>query len=127
MKTMTNSCQQRAFYATAVLAILASGYTTAIAAAGMETRSSVVKYGDLNLSNTQGATTLYRRIVAAAHEVCSYSNTDRNFLVSGNVNKCIHKAIADAVTKVGRPELIAIYNANNREPLPMTLASAGAR
>ena len=128
MKTMTRSTHLRELIATALLGTLACGYATVIAAAGMETHSTVVKYGDLNLSNPQGAATLYHRIVAAAHQVCNYFDDDRSFeQVRANVDACVHKAIVNAVTKVGRPELIAVYNANNREPLPLTLAAAETR
>ena len=35
---------------------------------------------------------------------------------------CVHKAIADAVTKVNQPELFAIYNSKNHEPRPILVA-----
>ncbi len=65
---------------------------------------------------------LYSRIVTAAHEVCDASG-ERSLQYQANERVCVHDAIADAVTKVGREQLIAIYNAKNRQPLPVTLAA----
>jgi UrcA family protein len=88
----------------------------------------VVKFGDLNLSNPQDAATLYGRIVAAGSEVCRPFDIDsRDLGARARLHACIHKAIADAVTKVGQPELFAIYNARNREPLRITVAAAQTR
>jgi UrcA family protein len=128
MDTMNGSSHSRGLIVTVVLGALAFGYATFTAAADMETRSTVVKYGDLNLSDSQGAATLYRRIVGASHQVCNYLDADRAFpQVRAYVDACVHKAIVEAVMKVGRPELIAAYNARNREPLPVTLAAAKTR
>jgi UrcA family protein len=84
-----------------------------------------VKYGDLNLSNPQGAATLYRRIAQAAHAVCDSSDDSPWSLAA--VHSCVNKAVTDAVTEVGQPQLIAVYNAKNRQPLPFTLATAQNR
>jgi UrcA family protein len=82
-----------------------------------------VKFGDLTLSNPQGAATLYRRIAAAARDVCGSYDLDRwNLGSRASLNACVHKAIADAVTKVGQAELFAVYNAKNHQPLPITVA-----
>ena len=122
MNTMTKSSELRRLFATAILGALAAGFAGVSAGADrMVERSVTVKYGDLNLSNPQGATTLYRRIVGAAHEVCDLPYDD---LSSGaKARACVDKAISNAVTKVGHPELIAIYNAMNRQPLPVTVAT----
>lgn len=103
---------------------------TALALAGVSTadpafgvRSTTIKYGDLNLSNPEGAKALYRRIVQASHDVCD-SSDDVFSEVRAAVKACRTKAIADAVTKVGHPNLIAVYNANNRTPLPIRMAQA---
>ncbi|MGC1521976.1 MAG: UrcA family protein, partial [Steroidobacteraceae bacterium] len=80
----------------------------------------VVKYGDLNLSNPQGAATLYHRIKSAAVTVCSPQ--DESLARMSRVQACVHKAIADAVTKVNQAELSAIYNSKNHEQRPIVLA-----
>jgi UrcA family protein len=126
MNTITPSTRLRGLIAKAIVSAVAASFTVVCAAAdNIETVSVIVKYGDLNVSNPEGAATLYRRIAAAASTVCGPYETDSWPLVSrAKVNACVHKAIADAVTKVGQPELFAVYNAKNREPLPITLAAA---
>jgi UrcA family protein len=126
MNTITPSTRLRRLIAKALVSAIAASFTVVCAAAdNTETVSVVVKYGDLNVSNPEGAATLYRRIAAAASTVCGPYETDSWHLGSrARINACVHKAIADAVTKVGQPELIAVYNAKNREPLPITVAAA---
>ena len=124
MNTITRATRIRGLIATAIFSALALSFA-AVCAADDSTNppSATVKYGDLNLSNPQGAAALYSRIVGAAHEVCrSFEIDSRNPMFVQALNACVHKAIADAVTKVGQPELFAIYNAKNRQPLPMTVA-----
>ncbi len=94
------------------------------AADSEEVRQVVVRFGDLNLSDPRGATTLYGRISAAAREVCVTSDFEsRDFGTQPAVNACMKRAISDAVTKVGRNELFAVYNAKNRPPLGLPVAS----
>ncbi|HEV7431942.1 MAG TPA: UrcA family protein [Steroidobacteraceae bacterium] len=93
-----------------------------------DVRQVVVQFGDLNLSNPQGAVALYRRIAAAANDVCgAHDVTVRTFGYRASVDACVHKAISGAVTKVGRTELVAIYNAKYHQPVPVALVSAQAR
>src|SRR4029077_20801946 len=83
--------------------------TVSFAADLGETRQLVVKYGDLNLANPQGASALYNRIARAAREVCNplYEDT-RDPGIKSSVDACVQKAIQDAVVTVGRPELSAV-------------------
>jgi UrcA family protein len=129
MNTMNPSTGLRGFTTKAILSALACSFVAVCAAAdGSGTTSVIVRYGDLNISNPEGAATLYRRIVAAANNVCDPHAIDSRDLASrAEVNACVHKATADAVTKVGRPELVAIYNAKNRQPLPITVAATSSR
>ena len=127
MNTIIPSTHFRGLIAKALVSAVAASFTVVCTAAdNTETVSVVVKYGDLNVSNPEGAATLYRRIAAAASTVCGPYETDswRRGSSPASVNACVHKAIADAVTKVGQPQLVAIYNAKNREPLPITVAAA---
>ena len=98
--------------ASAILSALAS--SSALAASfrtvsGAEESTTppqaIVKFGDLDISTPQGANALYGRIRSAAGKVCPPS--------SDNVadQPCLQKAIADAVMKVNRPELSAVYEA----------------
>jgi UrcA family protein len=120
MKTFNlRALMSAAVFGTTALALAA----TSPAAPAPGIRSATVKYGDLNLSNPDGAKALYRRIVKASHQVCD-SSDDAFPEVRLAVHNCHVKAIAEAVTKVGHPNLIAVYNANNRTPLPIRLARA---
>ena len=99
-----------------------------LAADRVEAYQTVVKYGDLNLSNAQGAHVLYSRIVSAARQVCDpFEFRDRNLGTHARVDACVHRAVKQAVTDVGQPELQAVYSANNHEPVPAIIASAQAR
>jgi UrcA family protein len=120
MNTMNTSTQLRKVFTTAILGALAAGFAGLSAGAGMIESSVTVKYGDLNLSNPLGATALYSRIVAAAHQVCDSSN---DLASQVRAHACLNKAISEAVTKVGHPGLIAVYIEKNRQPLPVTVAA----
>jgi UrcA family protein len=126
MITTNSSTRLRGFIATAIFSALASSFAAVCTAAdSSDTRSETVKFADLNVSNPEGAAALYRRIATAANNVCrSFDNDSRYIGSQASLNACIHKAIADAVTKVGRPELFTVYNSKNRQPLPVTVAVA---
>jgi UrcA family protein len=129
MKTLIASTKLPRLVTTAIFSVLAlSCGAVSIASDNDDVPQAVVKFADLNLSNPHGAAKLYHRIVVAAYAVCRSFDIDIRDLTSQTRNlACVHKAIADAVTKVGQPELIAIYNANNHQPLPVTVAVAQAR
>ncbi len=129
MNTTTPSARLRGFIATAIFSALAASFATVCTAAdSSETRSQTVKYGDLNIWNPEGAAALYRRIATAANNVCRSFDVDSRYIGSqSSLNACVHKAIADAVTKVNRPELFTVYNSKNRQPLPATVALAKSR
>jgi UrcA family protein len=129
MNTTNPSARLRGFIATAIFSALASSFAAVCTAAdSSDTRNQTVKYADLNVSNPEGAATLYRRIAAAANDVCRSFELDSRYIGSqAGLNACVHKAIADAVAKVGRPELYTVYNSKNRQPLPVIVASAKSR
>jgi UrcA family protein len=119
--TQFPSTQGRRLVVTAVLgAFVAACAGLSAAADGVFEHSVTVNYGDLNLSNPQGAKALYSRIVSAAHDVCDMSE---NLAQLARQKACRDKAIADAVTKVGSPALIAVYNAKNRQRLAVNVAA----
>jgi UrcA family protein len=121
MNTTNTSTQLRRLVATAILGAFAAGFAGLSTAADTIVQKSVtVKYGDLNLSNPKGASALYSRIVSAAHEVC---DMPEDFRYMSRALACRDKAIKEAVTKIGNPGLIAVYNSKNREPLPATVAA----
>lgn len=129
MNTISPTARLLGLFAMATVCAVSSGLATVCAAADSSDLPRVtVKFADLNLSNPEGATTLYRRIHAAAREVCkSYDIGRGNFTLPGSANPCVRKAIADAVTQVGHPALLAIYNAKHTRPVPITVASAKTR
>jgi UrcA family protein len=99
-----------------------------MAAEGEVVRQVVVKYGDLTIANPQGAAALYRRIRAAANEVCDADDYhSRDLGARASVDACVRKAISGAVATVGRAELFAIYNAKYAQPLGIPLAAARTR
>jgi len=122
MNTIDTFKPVRGLVAAAVLCAISAGFATVAAAADYtDVRSVTVQYGDLNLSNPQGAAALYSRIVGAAHEVCDPSSSD--LASRASARKCVNKAIAHAVSRVGHPELIAIYIEKTHRALPTTVAA----
>ena len=84
----------------------------------------IVKFGDLDVSNSQGAAALYRRIHGAALNVCSRMYVDRQSY-KWHENACLQKVIGDAVIKVNRPALSAVFASRYGVSAPMVLAAAG--
>lgn len=104
----------------AIIVTLASGFALPAGAADpTEAPRITVKFGDLNVSNPQGAAALYARIRSAAKTVCVPGESR----LSPLVDACVHKAIADAVIRVNRMELYGVYNQHNKPPLQATLLS----
>jgi UrcA family protein len=99
----------RGLIASAILAVSGPGLCS-VAAADPGAESRTVKFADLDLSRAAGAHALYRRIRAAAQVACSHyffaTDTDREH--------CVREATADAVTRINRPALSAVYDSNNR-------------
>jgi UrcA family protein len=123
MNTISPRSAVRRIVATLLMGTLASGLA-AVASAAQEgdVLQEVVKFGDLNVSNAQGAATLYARIHRAAANVCrSFDN--RDFESRRQIDACMHKAITEAVNKVDQPSLYAVYNAKNGTSKPVILAS----
>lgn len=113
MKTLTAATGPRGLVATATLLALASSFG-AVSAADTTSVSVNVRFADLNLSSPAGALVLYDRIHRAAEGACSYYW----FKTDADQNRCVHHAIADAVTRVNHPGLSAVYNAKHNTPLP---------
>jgi UrcA family protein len=72
-----------------------------------EVRSVTVSYRDLDLSTPHGAKVLYRRIQAAAREVCGYRGA--GLLEQSVWEGCYRNAIANAVGKVNNPLVTAVH------------------
>jgi UrcA family protein len=101
----------RSLVAGAILSALAMSFATVTSAEESTTPAQVtVKFGDLDISTPQGAIALYGRIRSAAGNVCGPMYGSDN--VADQLNKaCLQKVIADAVLKVNRPALSAVYEA----------------
>jgi UrcA family protein len=129
MKTLITFTNLPRLITATIFGALALGYgALSIAADNSDVPQAVVKFGDLNVSNPQGAATLYSRITVAAYEVCkSFDIGPRNLGSRARLDACVHKAIAGAVTKVGQPELFAIYSAKNHQARPIIVAAAQTR
>jgi UrcA family protein len=118
MNTSIASTGLRGLIATAIFGALASSFS-AISAADPSSVSIKVKFADLNMSSPSGALVLYERIRAAALGACSYYWFETN----ADEGRCVHDAIANAVTKVNQPALSAVYNTKYKTSVPSTLVS----
>jgi UrcA family protein len=79
--------------------------------------SVTVSFRDLDLSSTEGARTLYRRIQAAAKQVCGYAGAD--FIEQSIWKSCYHNAVSEAVGKVNSPLLTAVHTGRPAEMTAM--------
>jgi len=88
-----------------LLAALAATVTvgSATAAFGAEVPSVRVRFADLDLDTPQGTLALYRRLDAAAHEVCHTYEDRLGALVPWR--RCVSSALDRAVADVGSPRL----------------------
>jgi UrcA family protein len=108
---MTTQRNLRVRRAAAALA-LALGSALAVAGEASDhttLRQQTVRFGDLNLQSVEGVVTLYRRITSAAEEVCAPSSRPGSRIVSSDYRDCVARAVAEAVAKIGRPELSTLY------------------
>jgi UrcA family protein len=123
MNTTAQSTNLHRMTATVLFSALALSFA-AMCPAGDSTGAvqSTVKYADLNVSSPSGAAALYARISAAANGVCRTLD-GRDLAFKTRFNRCVHTAIADAVTKVDQPALYSIYNVKNSTQKPIMLAS----
>ena len=121
-RTTTTVSSLRRHVVSAIIGTLAlASAVSSFADDSRDVRKVTVKFADLNVSSPQGAAVLYTRIRQAARAVCADEFVSYPF--NPGVAACVHKAIADAVTKVNQPALYAVYNEHNRTPLPSTLLS----
>jgi UrcA family protein len=119
MNTLTASTGLRGLIATVIVGALAVSFSAVAADASSKPINVNVKFADLNVSSQAGARVLYERIRAAAENGCSYYW----FKSDADQVRCVHDSIANAVRKVDRFALYAVYNAKNKTPLPTALAS----
>jgi len=118
MSTSTPSTGLPGLIATAIIGALTSSYSP-VSAADPSSVSVTVKAADVNISASSGALVLYERIRVAAQAACSYYWFERD----ADEARCVHTAIANAVTKVNEPALSALYHAKYKTAAPSTLVS----
>lgn len=100
MKTFTLACTVALSFTTLSLAHAADD--------AIPTRQ--VRFGDLDLSRTEGKAALYGRLVSASQSVCQKldpSLSSHNLLLKDQYRDCVQKAIVNAVANVNRPEFTA--------------------
>jgi UrcA family protein len=105
-------------------AFMAAACMTATALAqervGAADKVMTVRYNDLNISTTSGATTLYNRIVGAARSVCGEEGYEVGIDAQRYWNSCFHTAVDDAVAKVHSPVLTQIARHQQATAAPVT-------
>jgi UrcA family protein len=86
---------------------------------GYEVATRTVKYGDLDLSRSTGAATLYSRIRNAANEVCepAISSGARELMLL--TLHCKEQSIARAVADVNVPALTSYYASKTKRPITL--------
>src|ERR1700728_3689643 len=122
MKKTNTFTHRRIDAGTPVLAALATiclaAAATTVHAADVSSDSvpmKTVSYGDLNLAHAQGIEQLYRRIVAAAQQVCNPLN-GRSFVEKQQFSICTRQSIARAVSAVDQPALTALQAVKTGQP-----------
>ena len=108
----------------AVAIVLASGLANGSQALG-DVRQKVVRYSDLNLSDTVDAVTLYNRISHAAHVVC-YLPPQSNDETGARSRACVVAAITRSVNEVNAPELTRYYESRQRKTPALAMAQGKA-
>ena len=107
----------------ALLAILLgslSAYAGAYAAPpGYEVATRRVQFGDLDLTRSAGAATLYQRIQNAANAVCepatSFGSRESILLA----RRCVEQSIARAVADVNASTLTSYYVSRTKRPITL--------
>ena len=101
------------FLAIAALALTFCGVGTTSRASGTEDTvpTSKVSFADLDLSQMDGAKTLYRRLDFAARQVCAAIEPSNNADLSSLRlwRTCTRDAVSRAVAKLDRTTLTAYY------------------
>jgi UrcA family protein len=114
----------RTAVASAIVSSLALGLATVSSAGEASTPPQVtVKFGDLDISTSQGTAILYRRIEGAAENVCARMYVS-DAAYQWAKYTCLPKVIGEAVSKVDRPALSALFASHYGVSPPALLAAA---
>jgi UrcA family protein len=107
-----STAKRHALVGIATLAAVATANLATATAETDEPRSTVVRYGDLDLSRLADARRLYGRIKRAARAVCD-NHPLADFKRLDEYEKCLGRAVSEAVEKVQSEQVTAIYRAHN--------------
>jgi UrcA family protein len=100
---------------TAVTAGLILSATAAQAAGVVEVTKLRVQFADLNLNTPHGAHELYARLSGAADIACGDQAELADISEMRAIAACRQKAIEDAVARINRPRLTAVYDEHYRK------------
>jgi UrcA family protein len=75
--------------------------------------SVVVKYSEQSLATDDGVYALYRRITAAAKQVCPDEGT-RDWGLKAQVERCRNESIARAIRQIDNSRLAALHAARSK-------------
>lgn len=75
-----------------------------------ETTTRVVRFGDLDTNSAYGAKHLFLRLTLAGQVVCGDATQAVDLAERGDILRCQQKAVEDAVERIDRPRLTAIYD-----------------
>lgn len=102
---MSTSIRTKIYTAISCLMSTAALCSTLSATAEAEdVPSKIVKFNDLDITKPDGAKVLYRRIRAAARDVCERSSSTDPIMNMAN-KECIDTAVDKAVRKINAPML----------------------
>ena len=107
MKTLTALM----LLSTSVLAI--NAVPAADSGGQVVTKSTVVRFADLNLATQEGAQALYQRITRAAGRMCEEAS-DR--FPNSQYRDCVKRAVDNAVAKVDQQTLYAVHQSKKTQP-----------
>jgi UrcA family protein len=112
VKSTFNARETTMYRVTSSLVISTLGLISlASAGAVPDVPQMTVQFADLDLTKTDGAAVLYKRLRAAAETVCG-PREDRVPAKAAAFKKCVQSALASAVSRVDQPKLTAYYRAH---------------
>jgi UrcA family protein len=97
------------------LVIAATSMIAAVASAKDDGRvSAVVRYGDLDLTQSADVGRLYARLKYASEKVCYVTDDNRNLPMKRVQEACMQGALNRAVARVNEPKLTQLHAAEPR-------------
>lgn len=125
MNTITTTAL-RTLVAGAILGAVAFSFAAVSNAVDSDIPLVMVKFADLDVSTSRGAASLYGRIHGAAANVCSRMYVEQQSY-KWHQKACMQTVIGDAVTRVNRPALSAIFASNYGASAPLVVAASETR